>query len=142
MPRRIRRRAAIVRLFCIALLICSACSPHIFHTASCSQPPAGIGPNASGTLQNEDNGKSYCIHVGEIITVFLRVPLSQLKTMWGVVTVSGSSLEPMSNGVMTLVRGVRGAVYKAAAPGTAVLQSKRGCSGCTPSSWSATIVVR
>jgi len=124
----------------------------------CVAPPPGIGPDAAGTLQLEDNGRAVCLAVGQELTVFLRA-LDPGATHWAPVAVSDPGvLEPGSVGIMTLVRGVTGGVFRGRRPGTARLTSERpGCGPTAPTgpagstassavcgaaeSWSATVVV-
>jgi hypothetical protein len=115
---------------------------------ACSAPPEGIGPDAAATLQVEDANSTYCLNAGDVLTVFLRVPLEQAAAGWQPVHASDQSvLQPMNAGVLTLPRGVTGAVYRAQ-PGVAQLTSVRApCAspdaGCaTDLVWRVSIVVR
>src|SRR5207237_4151190 len=78
---------------------------------SCVTPPAGIGPDASGTLQLADAGKTVCLRVGRVLTVFLHAPPNEAG--WSAVHISDRSvLQPGNSGVLTLVRGVTGALLR------------------------------
>ena len=117
-------------------------------------PPEGIGPDAAGTLQNEDQGKSVCLPVGKELTVFLKAPTVD-GARWSPIEVSDPAvLAPGNVGIMTLVRGVTGGIFNARRTGTARLSSQLPACGSTPSSasgptvscgaiesWSATVVV-
>ena len=116
---------------------------------ACASPPEGIGPDAAATLQVEDRGGTYCLNVGDELTVFLRVPLDQESTAWRSIGVSNSAvLEPMNAGILTLPRGVTGAVYRAAQAGTVQLTSFRppcaaADAACSADDlWRAAIVVQ
>ena len=115
---------------------------------ACVAPPEGIGPDAAATLQVEDANGTYCLNADDVLTVFLRVPLEQAAAGWQPVRASDQSvLQPMNAGVLTLPRGVTGAVYRAQ-PGTAQLTSVRApCAspdaGCAPDLvWRVSVVVR
>ena len=86
--------------------------------------PAGIGPDAKATLQLADAGKTVCLRHGDVLTVFLAAPPDEVA--WTPIrTSSRRVVEPRSVGVLTLVRGVTGAVFRASARGIATLTSTR-----------------
>ena len=146
-----RRRAAVLNLAAataVAGLMLAGCGGTGSSLPPCVSPPPGIGPNAAGTLQLEDKGKTICLKVGDELTVFLAVPITEESTRWGSIETSDASvLEALNSGILTLVRGVTGAVYQAHTRGVAQLTSVRPpCEGlpanCSPDQvWQATIVV-
>ena len=100
-------------------------------------------------MQIEDKGKTVCLEAGQELTVFLGVPLEEEAARWGAINASDSSvLEALSSGVLTLPRGVTGAVYLAKKKGVAQLDSVRPpcagpAAGCSPDRvWHATVVVQ
>lgn len=136
-------------LFALALLAasCGGGANQSGGTPSCSSPPPGIGPDAAGTLQLEDKGKIVCFKVGDELTAFLSVPLGQESSRWGPIQASDTSiLEAMNAGILTLPRGVTGAVYRVLRAGSVQLTSVRPpCTGpdasCSPDqTWRATII--
>ena len=101
-------------------------------------PPEGIGPDAAGTLQNEDQGKSECLPVGKELTVFLKAPTVD-GARWSPVEVSDPTvLAPGNVGIMTLVRGVTGGIFIARRTGTARLTSKLPACGSASTATSTT----
>lgn len=121
----------------------------------CVTPPEGIGPDAYGTLQNADDGRTVCLPKGKELTVFLKADNVD-GPLWTPITTSDTAvLVPGNTGIMTLVRGVTGGIFSGARVGTARLASQ--LPACKPSapitsgppsascgairSWSATVVV-
>ena len=149
---RLRRSAAFALLPPLVLLLASCGGSGrgpVATQPACTSPPEGIGPDAAATLQVEDRGGTYCLNVGDELTVFLRVPIDQESTAWRAIAASDSAvLEPMNAGVLTLPRGVTGAVYRASREGTAQLTSSRppcaaADAACSADDlWQAAIVVR
>jgi hypothetical protein len=121
------------------------------HTASaphCKKAPAGIGPDATATLQDQDAGGTYCLPLHGVLTVYLHAPVTEERWSDITATPSDGALAPRSTGVLTLPRGVTAAIYEARRRGTVALQSTRppcsasSGSGCDAShSWSARVVV-
>jgi hypothetical protein len=153
--RRASRIGAVFALGCLMVGACSSGSSSHARppVAACVKPPAGIGPDAVGTLQLQDQGRSVCLGVDQELTVFLRAP-NPNGPLWGPIEVSDSAvLQPGNLGIMTLVRGVTGGVFRAHHAGIARLHSARAAcdttaiepvpkSGChTIVTWSATVVV-
>jgi hypothetical protein len=94
-----------------------------------------------------------CLATGKELTVFLKAP-SLEGPPWGPIEVSDAAVLAPGDigGIMTLVRGVTGAVFSARGPGTARLSATRSTCGPTsgggPSttpaclqSWSAVVIV-
>lgn len=136
-----RLRAAL--LLVLIPLLAAACSGGGSGTASkkatCQKPPAGIGPDATATLTDADQSGTWCLKKGDVLTVYLKVPLAAQDRGWAPIKVSSTSvLTRRPGGVQTLVRGVTAGIFEAKATGTATLTSSRP-DGAT---WTATIVVR
>lgn len=121
----------------------------------CVTPPEGIGPDAYGSLQNADDGRTVCLPKGKELTVFLKAD-NVNGPLWSPIQTSDTAvLVPGNTGIMTLVRGVTGGIFSGARTGTARLTSQ--LPACSPSapitsgppnascgairSWSATVVV-
>jgi len=112
----------------VALVALTACGDHSDASSTklpdCVAAPAGIGPDAKATLQLADAGKTVCLRHGDVLTVFLAAPPDEVA--WTPIrTSSRRVVEPRSVGVLTLVRGVTGAVFRASARGIATLTSTR-----------------
>jgi hypothetical protein len=113
----------------------------------CVKGPAGIGPDAAATLQLEDVGTTICLASGKVLTVFLKAPVDE--PMWAPIRASNTNLlQPGNTGILTLVRGVTGAVFRAKAHGLMTLSSTRppcpkaGDPSCDAQhSWTARVVV-
>jgi hypothetical protein len=114
-------------------------------TQPCVSPSPGIGPDATATVQDADNGKTVCLHDGDVLTVFLHADPNADR--WAPIAASGSDiLEARSTGVMTLVRGVTAAIFAVHGHGVATLSSNStGCtsgSSCATKTWLVKLVVR
>jgi hypothetical protein len=149
MPQRARRLTTPALAVPLALLLISCGGGPRSGHPPCSSPPPGVGPGADATLQVEDAGPDYCLKVGDQLTVFLRAPLDASAAAWQPISASDATvLEPGTSGVLALPRGVTGAAYRAARPGTVQLTSVRApCAApdaaCNPNDvWRAGIVVR
>jgi hypothetical protein len=120
-----RAFAALVTVIgCGALASCGGGGATAAKLPSCVQAPAGIGPDAGATLQLADLGHTVCLRHGEVLTVFLAAPVGE--PMWASVTSANRKvLAPRSSGVMTLVRGVTGAVFAGGDRGVTELTSTR-----------------
>jgi hypothetical protein len=79
-------------------------------------------PRASNTITRADSGKTYCVRVGERVTILLG---STRQDMWLVPLASGHVLKGAPNGAGSLIAGVTGAWYRAARPGRSVVTSVR-----------------
>jgi hypothetical protein len=105
-------------------------------------------PQSSGTLQESDRGGTFCLHVGEELTAFLRVPIASAADRWRPVEADDPNvLAAVPSGIMTLPRGVTAAIFRGLKPGLARISSTRppclGREGCPPDqAWEATIEVQ
>jgi hypothetical protein len=118
--------------------------------ATCVALPEAIGPDVAGSLAETDSGKSFCLHVGERVSVFLSVPVAEADSgKWAAITPSdGTVLQAVPSGVLTLVRGVTAGIFAATRVGSSRLSSTRPpCTAAEPSGcpagqgWQVTIVV-
>jgi hypothetical protein len=119
-------------------------------TAACVAPPAAIGPDVAGSLGPTESGGSFCLHVGQRVSVFLSVPVAEADSgKWAAITASdGTVLQTVPNGALTLVRGVTAGIFAATRVGSSRLSSTRPpCTASLPSGcpagqgWQVTIVV-
>jgi hypothetical protein len=108
--------------------------------AACVSPPPATGPDVAGTLGNTESGGTYCLSVGEKVSVFLSVPLAEADTSrWTPISASDTSvLQGVPSGALTLVRGVTAGIFAAGHAGTCRLSSTRP----TGQTWEAVIVVQ
>jgi hypothetical protein len=83
--------------------------------------PAGCHSAAAGITQ-ADNGRTFCIRVGETVTVLLR---SDNTSLWLQPLASSGVLEPVPGGEASLAKGVTGAWFSAVRPGRALVTSVR-----------------
>jgi hypothetical protein len=130
--------------FTVAILVvalfagCSSSSGHASPpttTVACrpAHPPAY--PTTDASLADADSGGTWCVAVGQTVTVTLHAPVTQAG--WAPVSTSDTGvLMPVSNGVVTLVRGETATFFAVRKPGTVVLSSTRP--GSKP--WKATVV--
>jgi hypothetical protein len=118
--------------------------------AACVALPAAIGPDVAGSLGPTDSGGSFCLHVGQRVSVFLSVPIAEADSgKWAAITASdGTVLQAVPNGALTLVRGVTAGIFAASRVGTSRLSSTRPpCTAAMASTcpagqgWQVTIVV-
>ena len=77
---------------------------------------------AGGTLTLANNGRTYCLHVGQRLSVYLR---GTVASQWLVPRVSGNALVGAPNGALSLIAGVTGASFRAARPGRVLITSVR-----------------
>jgi hypothetical protein len=78
-------------------------------------------------ITNADNGRALCVRPGTAVLVYLK----DLAGRWAPIQASSAALEPRANGRLTLMRGVTGASFQAAGPGTAVISSFQDSCGPT-----------
>ena len=109
-----------------------------------------VTPKLSGNafeIGDKDNGKTFCVAVGTGIYVFLHSGRTQAH-LWQRIQPSSGVLEGRVSGMMMLARGVTGAYFGAARPGTATLTSARspcraaGSPCATQLHFKVTVVVR
>jgi hypothetical protein len=79
-------------------------------------------PRANDVITQADSGKTYCVRVGDQVTVILH---STQKNLWLEPLASGNVLEGVPNGEGSLVEGATGAWYQATRPGRSVVTSVR-----------------
>ncbi len=78
--------------------------------------------SAGHGITQADRGKTYCVRVGDQVSVFLG---STQQDLWQAPQASGDALEAVPNGAGSLVVGATGAWYRATRPGRAVVTSAR-----------------
>jgi len=106
-------------------------------TPTCRHAHAPDYPTVDASLGDRDAGRSWCVTVGQTLTVTLHVPVAQSASPWAPITASGPAvLEPVSNGVASLPRGVTATFFAVRKPGVATITSTRS-DGAT---WKATVV--
>jgi len=99
-------------------------------TAACGQASGGktvhcVRPKLSdNAFEISDNGKTFCAGTGTGIYVFLHSGRTQAH-LWRSIHPSSGVLEGRASGMMSLARGVTGAYFGAARPGTVTLTSTR-----------------
>jgi hypothetical protein len=115
-------------------------SPSPAAPVACASPPQATAPDVDTTLGPDQDHGTFCVHVGQRLSVFLSVPLAEADNgKWARIKPSDSSvLQPAPSGALTLVRGVTAGIFAAAHSGTCHLNSTRP----SGQSWEATIVVR
>ena len=86
---------------------------------TCAKPAP---PGSTLTLGSRDNGSTYCLRVGQQVIVYLQGAPAH---MWAPIRSDSSALRPAPNGSLMLMRGVTGAAFTAARPGTAHISSAR-----------------
>jgi hypothetical protein len=83
--------------------------------------PAGCH-SAAAAITQADNGRTFCIRVGETVTVLLR---SNNTSLWLQPLASSGVLTPVPGGGASLVKGVTGAWFSAVRPGRVLVTSVR-----------------
>jgi len=100
------------------------------HPARHSATPASTRGSAGSAgchggvsaITQADNGKTFCVRVGDKVAVLLRSGDSHL---WLPPLASGSALKRVPSGEASLVRGVTGAWFSAVRPGQVFVMSVR-----------------
>jgi hypothetical protein len=139
----VRRVPARLALAIVVLVACAGCgssnsaSPPTTTTTACRPAHPPEYPTTDAALDDADAGGTWCVSVGQTLTVTLHAPVAQSR--WAPVTSSDPTvLMPVSNGVVTLVRGVTATFFAVRKPGTVTLSSTRPAS----KEWRATVVAR
>ena len=97
-------------------------------TAGCGSARAAAGhptppcPGAGNVITQADSGKTYCVRVGDQVTVILH---SSQKDRWRAPLATGHVLKGVPNGAGALVVGATGRWFKVTRPGRSVLTSVR-----------------
>jgi hypothetical protein len=102
-------------------------SPAATETCGGSAKPAPSGSTL--TLGSRDNASTFCLRVGQHVLVYLH---GSEAHMWAPIHSDSSALQPSPNGSLMLMRGVTGAAFVAAQPGTAHITSARPVCTGTP----------
>jgi len=139
--RRVPARLTLAIVVVGSLAACGSSSsvlpPTTTTTTACRPAHPPEYPTTDAALDDADSGGTWCVRVGQTLTVTLHAPGAQSR--WAPVTSSDPSvLMPVSNGVVTLVRGVTATFFAVRKPGTVTLSSTRPGS----KEWRATVVAR
>jgi hypothetical protein len=122
-----------------ASALCGCSSARTTATPACRPAHAPAYPTTDAALAAADAGGTWCLRVGQTVAVTLRVPFADATSPWQAITSSDPTvLEPVSNGAVSLVRGVTATFLAARKPGVVTITSTRP----NGSSWKATIVAR
>lgn len=113
-----RRISAVMA--CLAVVVTAGCATA--RATAPNHPAQRPCPGAGNVITQADSGKTYCVRVGDQVTVILR---SSQKDRWRVPLASGHVLTGVPNGAGALVVGATGAWYKATRPGRSVMTSVR-----------------
>jgi hypothetical protein len=120
-----------------ALFGCGSGSKKAIAT-SCRPARAPEYPATDALLTDPDTGGTWCVDQGATLVVQLHVPPEQSDTRWSpVASAETGVLEPVSNGAVTLPRGITATFLSARAAGVVTLTSTRP----DGTRWSATVVV-
>jgi hypothetical protein len=121
--------------------VMSACSSAKTAAAppACKPAHAAEFPTTDAALADGDAGGTFCVRVGETLTVALHVPPGDTGPPWQPIAPSDTSvLAPVSNGVVALPRGVTATFLSVRKPGVVTITARRG----GPPLWKATVVAR
>jgi hypothetical protein len=88
--------------------------------AGCSRPATAAPQTVTVTLAS--TGKTYCLHVGDKLHIYLRGTDS---SRWLRPVASSGSLEPSPDPAATLARGITGGSFAAVRPGKVLVTSVR-----------------
>ena len=106
---------------------------------TCRPAHAPEYPTTDASLTDADAGGTWCLPVGETLTVTLHVPVARSADPWAPITPSdATALEPVSNGVASFPRGVTATFLAARKPGVVTVTS----TGPGGARWKATVVLR
>lgn len=105
----------------------AAPSPRIA-TITCTVP-TGPGPGYDASIGLKQNGKTFCLKVGQKLLVFLRAP-KPYTSLWHAIHVSPSGILGPAPMTLMLVRGVTASNFRALKPGLVTLSSWRAA--CPP----------
>jgi hypothetical protein len=122
-----------------ALSGCGSSSGPAAPPPPCTPAHDPLYPDTAAALTDTDANGTWCITKGQTLVVQLNVPPGESDTRW---TNLGPSdvgiLQPVSNGAVSLPRGVTATFLLAKKAGVVTITSSRS----TGASWSATIVVK
>jgi len=120
-----------------ASVLCGCSSNTTTATRACLPAHAPAYPTTDASLGNADNAGTWCVTVGETLVVSLSVPVAKAASGWQPATPSDRTiLEPVSNGAVSLVRGVTATFLAVRKPGVVTVTATRP--GHSP--WRATVV--
>jgi hypothetical protein len=123
----------------VACVLCACSSTKSTTTRACQPAHASQYPTTDAALSDRDAGGTWCVSVGETLTVTLHVPIAESGALWQPITPSDTNiLEPVSNGVVSLARGVTATFLAVRKAGVVTITS----TGPAGTKWSATVVAR
>jgi hypothetical protein len=132
------RRVAAALVAATVLFGCGSGSKKAIAT-SCRPAHAPEYPSTDALLTDSDTGGVWCVDPGATLVVQLHVPPEQSDTRWSPAASSDTGvLEPVSNGAVTLPRGITATFLTARTAGVVALRSTRP----DGSRWKATVVIR
>lgn len=131
---------SLLALTMMAAAVLSGCSSaKATKTRACRPAHAPEYPTTDAALSDRDTGGTWCVTVGQTITVTLHVPLTESGAPWQPISPSDTHvLEPVSNGVASLPRGVTATFLAVREPGAVTITSTRP----GHPTWKAIVVAR
>ncbi len=116
---------------------CSSSKSTVTPACRPARPPEY--PTTDVSLSDRDAAGTWCVTVGQTLTVTLHVPPTAFGSPWRPVTPSDAQvLEPVSNGVVVLPRGVTATFFAVRKAGVVTISSTRAATRA----WKATVVAR
>ena len=106
-------------LACLTVVVSAGCGTAQATATGHTAPPC---PRANNVITQADSGKTYCVRVGDQVTIIMH---SAQKDLWRVPLASGHVLKAVPNGAGSLVVGATGVWYEATKPGRSVVTSVR-----------------
>ena len=113
-----RRISAVMA--CLAVVATAGCATA--RATAPNHPAQRPCPGAGNVITQADSRKTYCVRVGDQVTVILH---STQKSLWRAPLASGHVLKGVPNGAGALVVGATGRWFKATRTGRSVLTSVR-----------------
>ena len=132
--------------FCVAVAVATAtllsgcASTSAPKALPACQPAHGPDyPTTDSALSDADANGTWCVVVGQTFTITLNVPIAQGDARWDPVAPADRSvLEPISNGVVALPRGVTATFFTVRKAGVVTVSSTRP----DGAKWQATVVAK
>lgn len=89
----------------------------------CVDPAPSLVPNTDASVQQTDNGKTFCLRTDQTLAAFLRGSGAPAAVFAPLRTSDPKLLESVTNTSMTLPAGITAGFFHATGPGTATLSS-------------------
>jgi hypothetical protein len=116
---------------------CGSSSPKV--SPACQPAHQPDYPATDAALSDADANGTWCVTVGQTFTITLNVPIGQGDTRWEPIAPSDPGvLEPISNGAVSLPRGVTATFFAVRKAGVVTVSSSRP----DGSKWQATVVAK